>query len=137
MFDRAIAISGMVLGVGMFAESSAPAVTDWSSWTALTAVIGALLFIVTKMLPDLHQKFIDQGKTFSEAIVKQSCEQSKTFADTISKQSSDFATSTKETQAKYNDTLDKIHDRATTAATTQAEELAKLRENCASRLTAK
>lgn len=118
MFDRLIATGGMLCGMTLFAES--PAIgNDWSNWTALTAVIATLLFIVMKMLPDLHQKSLDQTKV---------------FADSIEKQATAFAASMTEIQGKYSDTLDRIHDRSTLEAKSQSEEIAKLREHCASRL---
>ncbi len=53
----------------------------WQDLTALAIVAVVLIFIVTKMLPDLHMKFIDQSKVFGEAIERIQ----KAFTDTLDK----------------------------------------------------
>ena len=115
--SRLIVYGGTMAALGLFAESAAtPVPGEWGNITALAAVIGVLIFIVTRMLPDLHQKSVDQSKAYAES----SANQSKIFADTI-----------KETQTQFSSTLDKINEREIDATKTNTEELAKLREHCA------
>jgi hypothetical protein len=111
-----VGLSGVACG--LFAADSTTSIptSPWGELSALACVIGVLLFIVTKILPDLHQKSVDQSKQATECQV----EQSKVFAEAI-----------ETTQTKFADTLDKIHERGTQAAILNAEELAKLREHCA------
>jgi hypothetical protein len=109
--SRVIVIGGMSSAWTLFAESAA-APTDWGNLTALGAVIVVLIFIVTKMLPDLHQKSVEQTKIFSDALRDMNMAQ----GSVIDKM-----------QSIHLDTLDKISAReeALTAA------VGALRENCA------
>jgi len=90
----------------LFAEgAAAPTGADWSNLTALGAVIAVLIFIVTKMLPQLHQQIVDQAKASSTALL--------------------------ESQSNFTTVLDKIHERWSSSSASATEELAKLREHCA------
>jgi hypothetical protein len=118
IFDKLIVYGTFGWAFGLFAEGVAPTSVggEWSNLTALGAVIIVLIFIVTKMLPDLHQKFV---------------EQSKVFAESTSAQSEAFSTALRDTLNKSSDILDKVHDRTSQATAATAEEMARLREHCA------
>lgn len=102
--EKAIVIIGMSIAGVLFADASVPEGGGWSNakdWSALVIVAVVLVFIITKMLPDLHQKFVDQSKIFTDSI--------------------------RESNAHFGNILDKMHDRGELTR----EEVAKLREHCA------
>jgi hypothetical protein len=107
MFDRYFIIGGLGAAMSLFAEGTMPA-TDIGSYGnlgALGVLSAVLIFIVTKMLPDLQQKFIDQSKIFATAIENQ--------------------------QAKFTEVLDKMHERESDRSDKIATEIAAMRETCA------
>ena len=115
--ERIIVTAIFATAMGLFAEGNAPTNDfPWANMTALTALVAALGYIVSKMLPDIHQKFQDSAKMQVES---------------AERQAQLFSSAMRDTQGKFADTLDKIHDRGTAAAKETADELTKLRENCA------
>jgi uncharacterized membrane protein YhiD involved in acid resistance len=118
MLEKLLALGGVATSMGLFAEaaSSVDPSNAWSNYTALGVLASTLLFIVMKMLPDIHQKFENSSKNAAEASVQQT----KAFAESVEK-----------IQVKFSDTLDRIHDRGTQAVATQTDAITKLRENCA------
>jgi hypothetical protein len=117
MVGRIFVVGMALTGVSLFAQSATVSTgTNWENLTALGAVISALIYIVTKMLPDLHQKSVDQGKASSEALKEQGAM---------------FATTIKDIQIDFSSTLDKVHERGTKAMDIQSEKIATLQAHCA------
>ncbi len=57
------------IAIAMFAESDLGSpVGSWGQLTALGIVAVVLVFIVTKMLPNIHEKCMEQSKAFAEAM---------------------------------------------------------------------
>lgn len=104
---KAMALLGAFGGaIYLFAEASvaeAPAQKEATDFMGTYAELGALgvvavvlVFIVTKMLPDLHLKMVDQ---------------SKIFAENITVVVANFTNATAVSQKAYTETLEKITDR--------------------------
>ena len=89
-------VSGLAAG-GLFAEgTTSDPVAPYANITALGIVAVVLIYTVTKILPNLHQRFIDQSTIFSATIEKMQT----THTDTV-----------KSLTAGYSGTLDKMHER--------------------------
>lgn len=60
------------LAITIFAETNGgdQFMGPWSQLTALGIVAVVLVFIVTKMLPNIHDQFVSQAKTFADAMAK-------------------------------------------------------------------
>lgn len=104
-------IFSLASAVGLFAEGGGDTFGNWGNLTALGIVAVVIVFIVTKMLPDLHGKFVDQSKVFAATIEAM--------------------------QGKFSEILDKMHARNAEqekehlASLSQvAKEVAELRVNC-------
>ena len=101
MLEKALIIAGFGTAFSLFADTSQTEPWGWSNLTALGIVAVVLIFIVTEMLPSLHQKFVDQSKFFADSI--------------------------REIQVESTKTLDKVYERETL----KNEEIMRLREHCA------
>ena len=132
---RAIVVGGglasSVVGfaVGLLGQVPAGSMgeANITNLTALACLIGVLGFIVMKMLPDLHQKSVDQAKASQAAAV----EQAKISAEAATSQAKTFAETVEAIQTKFSGTLDRIHERGIDATKDNTQELARLREHCA------
>ena len=91
--------------ITLFAESSPDPMREWEKLTALGIVALVLIYIVTKMLPSLHEKFVAQSLAFAEAMTK--------------------------AESKFAETVDKIAVRSHEDAIEHAKALVDLREHCA------
>lgn len=115
-------VGGIVTALGLFgvADTVAPAqpLGEYASLSALAVVGVVLIFIVTKMLPDLHGKFVAQSEASAKAVV----DQADHFAVAIKAQADSFATI-------LNDTIGTSNARLLA----NTRELTKLREHCAGR----
>lgn len=112
--QKIIAIAGLADSFALFAVDSTgfDPLGGWGNLTALGILAVVLIFIVTKMLPDLHQKFVEAQRIFTESLEKMQIA-NQTILDRINDRN----------QA----VLDKIHGRE--EALTEA--IIALRENCA------
>jgi len=54
--------------LGLFAEGETAIPDGWSSLSALGIVGVVLIFIVTKLIPDMHKKSVEQTQIFAETI---------------------------------------------------------------------
>lgn len=97
----------LAVAIGLFAEGSSNGdpLAPWANLTALGIVGLCMVFIVTKMLPDLHKKFVDQSEIFA-----------KTGENVVK---------------NFSETLDKMHNRQHEKDQKVAEVLTALREHCA------
>ncbi len=73
----------MLSAIGLFAEGQMPthSISSWENMTALGCVIVALLWTLTKTLPDLHKQFVEQSKVFGTTLEVQS----KSFSEVLDK----------------------------------------------------
>ena len=69
----------LLVAFGLFAQVPADSLTGWGSLTALGIVAIVLVFIVTRMLPQIHLQFAEQAKAFAETISKGQVEFSSTL----------------------------------------------------------
>lgn len=102
--------------MALFSSLSAAAVTmivlaqetlpvEWGNLTALGIVAVVIIFIVTKMLPDLHKKFVEQSIVFATATK----EMQISFTKTLETLQLDFSSTVKVNQATFADSVTKIH----------------------------
>ena len=54
----------------LFAESANDQLGSWGQLTALGVVAVVLIFIVTRMLPSIHEQFVRQSEVFAAAMAK-------------------------------------------------------------------
>jgi len=106
--------------LALFAEGENVIQTDfpYANMTALTIVAVVLVFIVTKMLPDLHGKIT---QAIGE-VAKQGAQQSSIFAATV-----------KDLEQSFTAVLDKMHERSHEDQTALASALMTLAAQCARR----
>lgn len=69
--------------------------TSWANFTALGIVAVVLVFIVTRMLPDLHKRFVEQSSIFAAA---------------VERIETNFAATIEEIQKRDYDSHEKLHN---------------------------
>ena len=97
---------------GTRAASDMPMVSDYSNVTALGIVAVVLIFIVCRMLPDLHKKVIDQTGMFTDSIK----ELSEDFSTAITVQSEKFAATIGDTHLDIRENTRAVQDLRTHCA---------------------
>ena len=95
----------LLVAFGLFAQAPADPLTGWGSLTALGIVAIVLVFIVTRMLPQIHLQFAEQAKAFAETISKG--------------------------QVEFSSTLDRMAERHAATEREHIKALTELREHCA------
>jgi hypothetical protein len=102
---------GFGLSIAFFAQVAPGPPIEWGNLTALGIVAVVIIFIVTRMLPDLHKKFVEQSVVFSA---------------TVKEIQADFTTTVKEIQADFVRSIDKIHERTEKWEVARHEDLIQL-----------
>jgi len=112
--EKIIATGGLAGATGLFADAAAgfDPLGGWGNLTALGILAVVLIFIVTKMLPDLHAKFVDTQKLFADSMEKMHLANQAALT---------------QIEDKHQAVLDKIHSREENLT----EAIVALRENCA------
>lgn len=79
MLEKTWIVATLGASWGMFAQATSPPFAEWGNLTALGALITVLVFIVTKLLPNLIAKIAQQSEVSLAAMNKQS----ETFSVTM------------------------------------------------------
>jgi type III secretory pathway component EscR len=95
---------------------------EWGNLTALGIVAVVLIFIVTRMLPDLHAKFKAQSDVFIETVR----DIQVVFSTTVKEIQADFTASTKEMQVTFVAAVDRMHERTDRQELQRHEDLVNL-----------
>ncbi len=94
------------VAIALFAESDAGGpIGNWGQLTALGVCAIVLIFIVTKMLPNIHEQFMKQSNAFAEAMAR--------------------------AQTEFAATADRIAQRQHDDSAELSKRIAELREHCA------
>lgn len=65
-----LAVYGLFGTAGCLFAQTSDGLASWSDLTALGIVAVVAIFMVTKMLPDLHKKFVEQSQIFATTVEK-------------------------------------------------------------------
>ncbi len=94
--------------LALFADVVPGIPSDISQYTALTALIAVLIWIVTKTIPSMMSDYKEQGKAFAETIERHSMSAANAAAEALIKSAQTTAEALKEATASRVRTEDKF-----------------------------
>ena len=121
-------------------QAVANPIGPWGNLTALGIVAVVCVFVITKMVPGLHEKFVTQSDVFAKALINQSeafanslRTQSEVFSKSLTQQSESFATSAASSHKSYTDLINVMHERWHADISNLANAVTGLRVHCATK----